>query len=532
MNTLPRKSTVPAFFLNSVIERYAQKPSTAISLKHMINFGNAGRNKGEREEAEKLIKGGNFLRTELPTRLSHRLRDLQSLPFGVASHPRIEHVMKLYLEAFDEIRKFPLIKDLDDNDRFCQFMQGTLDKHRVVIPELAIGVSETSPHQLPPAALDRIMLRMLRSRISRRVITEQHIALTHQFRERQRRGTGKGKERARAQDIEEEEGRVGVVSTQLNAADVVRKCAELLKTLGGPEGNVPIVIEGETAQTFAYLSEHLEFMLFELIKNAAFSTIAAHGPAGAASHPILISIVHGPRTLAIRVSDQGGGIPPYGGLPPDPADLTFNPLFPSTPIAAPLTAQRLDIFSFSHMRRYYQHHAALAAGVADFASIPPTSSFAPPPGSALIDFPFSTPPTPPPAPSPASTLSTDAPSASPASSSPSTPASSLTASLPPYATSSPDPFTTGINALRTVSALTGTVAEQTQSLSKNANASTNDNELIDAQMRSGIGLPLAKLYAEYFQSTVEDVPGSLEIFTLQGYGSDAVLRLPKFGLAA
>jgi pyruvate dehydrogenase kinase 2/3/4 len=37
------------------------------------------------------------------------------------------------------IRKFPHKKDLEDNDRFCRFMQETLDKHRVVIPELAIG---------------------------------------------------------------------------------------------------------------------------------------------------------------------------------------------------------------------------------------------------------------------------------------------------------------------------------------------------------------------------------------------------------
>lgn len=92
------------------------------------------------------------------------------------------------------------------------------------------------------------MLRMLRSRISRRVITEQHLALTAQFRERQR------KEKARAED----ETRVGIVDTKLNAADVVRKCAELIKALGGPESQVPIVIEGATERTFAYISEHLE----------------------------------------------------------------------------------------------------------------------------------------------------------------------------------------------------------------------------------------------------------------------------------
>lgn len=73
----------------------------------------------------------------------------------------------LYLEAFEQcvshflpplagrssssrppyrIRRFPVIKDLEDNDRFCEFMQSTLDKHRVVIPDLAIGfVSALSP---------------------------------------------------------------------------------------------------------------------------------------------------------------------------------------------------------------------------------------------------------------------------------------------------------------------------------------------------------------------------------------------------
>ncbi|CEQ38741.1 SPOSA6832_00198, partial [Sporobolomyces salmonicolor] len=440
-----RKSAVPAFYLNKVIETYAAKSSTPISLSSMINFGKYGRNKGEKEEADTLVKSGNFLRTELPTRLSHRLRDLQELPFVVASHPRMEHVYELYLEAFDGIRRFPPIKDLDDNDRFCSFMQGTLDKHRVVIPELAIGVSETSPLHLPPAALDRIMLRMLRSRISRRVITEQHIALTSQFRERQRR---KGKEKATA----EEETRVGSVDTKLNAADVV---------------------------------EPRSFMLFELIKNAVHATVSAHG-SSAPLHPTFVTITHGPRDLAIRVSDQGGGIPPYGGLPPDPSDLSSvlssNPLLPSSPtIGAPLSAQRLDIFSFSHMRRFYQHHAALAAAE-------------------------------PPAPAPSS------PSAGALE--PSSSSSFPSASLPP-SSSSPASDLKGIMALRALGStgLAGTVSEQ---LARPASALLD----FDApQMRSGIGLPLSKMYAEYFA-------GALEIFTVQGWGSDALLRIPKFGLAA
>ncbi|ORY39259.1 branched-chain alpha-ketoacid dehydrogenase [Leucosporidium creatinivorum] len=469
-----RASKVPVFYTNKVIESYAAKGSTPISLKHLINFGKGGRNKGEKEEAEKLLKGGNFLRTELPTRLSHRLRDLQELPYIVASNPRMAHVYDLYLEAFEQIRRFPVIKDLEDNDRFCEFMQGTLDKHRVVIPDLAIGVSESSPFHLPPQDLDTIMVRMLRSRISRRVITEQHIALTSQFRERQR-SLDKGKGR------EVDEQRVGIVDTRLKAAEVVRRCEELIRRRGGAEATVPIRLEGMLEDEFAYIDEHLEFMLFEMIKNATQATVAHHGSEEAKHHPITITIVHGPRDLAVRVSDEGGGLTPYGGLPPPPAP-SFPLLAPGSTVADFATAQRLDIFSFSHMRRYYQHHAAQdEAQAAALASSSPSS-----PAGALE--------------SPDSAPATGAEGAA------------------------PKPLT-GIMALRTVGKLAGTVKEQLAvERAREGQVLTEEDEVLrDAQMKSGIGLPLARMFAEYFS-------GTLEIFTVQGHGSDALLKIPKFGI--
>lgn len=63
LNGLLPKSTVPKFYQNRAVELFAAKPSTPISLKHLINFGKYGRNKGEKEEGEKLLKGGNFVST-------------------------------------------------------------------------------------------------------------------------------------------------------------------------------------------------------------------------------------------------------------------------------------------------------------------------------------------------------------------------------------------------------------------------------------------------------------------------------------
>ena len=241
-------------------------------------------------------------------------------------------------------------------------------------------------------------------------------------------------------------------------------------------------------------------MLFELIKNAAHSTISAHGVEAAASHPTVVTIVHRPRDLELRVSDQGGGIPPYGGLPPDPDDLSSNPLLSPTALAAPLSAQRLDIFSFSHMRRYYQHHAALAS-----------SSSQTSPSSAATT----------------TTASSSARSPSPPTVPIVEPAlSSSSSSSPSLASSSTSDAPRGIMALHDVNELAGTVQEQLERRRQLGNdvGGQGERELIDAQMRSGIGLPLSKMYAEYFS-------GSLDIYTIQGYGSDAFLRIPKFGTA-
>lgn len=58
-------------------------------------------------------------------------------------------------------------------------------------------------------------------------------------------------------------------------------------------------------------------------------------------------------------------------------------------------------------------------------------------------------------------------------------------------------------------------------------------DVLDAQMNSGIGLPLAKMFAEYFSGPAEAPgTGSLQIWTVQGFGSSATVSIPKFGHAS
>ncbi|TFY81850.1 hypothetical protein EWM64_g2162 [Hericium alpestre] len=238
---------------------------------------------------------------------------MQALPYVVVMQEGIAGVYELYWTAFEKFRQYPQVETLEDNNAFCTFLRNILDEHAVVIPSLTLGLSLASPY-LDPDQLDTFMRRMLVSRISRRVLAEHHIALSNAF-----------SKRAAGND------HVGIIYTDLSVKESVKKCAKLLRENlpqedgGSKEAWPEIVIDGHLDTKFAYLREHLEYIVFELLKNAIQATIALHGK-DANLPSIRVTIVAGEDDIGMRISDQGGGL------------ITPQIKSPS------------DLFSFSHIR--------------------------------------------------------------------------------------------------------------------------------------------------------------------------------------
>ncbi|KNE58950.1 hypothetical protein AMAG_03307 [Allomyces macrogynus ATCC 38327] len=68
----------------------------------------------------KLLKSANYLRTELPVRLAHRLRDLQtSLPYIAVANPHLAAVYADYWSAFNAFRVIKPIETMAENRAFC-----------------------------------------------------------------------------------------------------------------------------------------------------------------------------------------------------------------------------------------------------------------------------------------------------------------------------------------------------------------------------------------------------------------------------
>lgn len=214
--------------------------------------------------------------------------------------------------------------------------------------------SSASAH-LHPATLDDFMTRMLRSRISRRVLTEQHIALTTQYRER-KAAPHHGRKKHGHHHHPQHGGKprfVGIIDTELSPAAVVEKCAHLVdEKLDLP---VPVVVEGAVHETFSYIPDHLEYvppsclaptsltsfdryMIFELLKNSARATVSKHASSAHNYPSIRATIASSPSSLTIRISDQGGGIAPPPHPEPTPYEATGG-----------VGAQRRELFSFARL---------------------------------------------------------------------------------------------------------------------------------------------------------------------------------------
>ncbi|ESK96029.1 pyruvate dehydrogenase [Moniliophthora roreri MCA 2997] len=402
-------STALHFYQNKQLDLYASKEAKRLTLRQLVFFGRS-------MNEERLVKSANYVRTELPVRLAHRIRDLQSLPYAVVTQEGMAKVYELYWSAFEKFRRYPVVKDFKDNQEFCQFLSTVLDEHAIVIPNLSLGLSLSSPY-LPPDVLDSFMRRMLASRISRRVLAEHHIALSEAY-------VG---QYARSGRRHESEAHVGIIFTALDVKKSIERCARLSKQQPIEEEYVSttpeVIIDGHLETKFSYIREHLEYIVFELLKNSMRATSLQHQGSSSVP-PIRATISAGANDVGIRISDQGGGL--------HSVQSQYQIKSPS------------DLFSFSHIRN--------SARMQDDR----------------------------------------------------------------------------IGALRSVSSsphgVWATVNEQVKNWQsrKAESAVTDKHSEVGGHPRIGIGLPMSNIFATYFG-------GSLELISVDGWGTDAYLRLPKLG---
>lgn len=293
----PQCPLPPPWRPSNVLDDWVQREARPISLRQLTFFGRT-------LTESRLLSSANYVRLELPTRLAHRLRDMQTLPYSALTNPHIRHVYELYYSAFELLRKVPECRSLEDNDKFCNVLNRCLRDHLAVIPRLAMGILEIQDF-VSADECDRFITTLLRSRISRRVIAEQHLALTDTFHAPWHFSGSK-------YHVAPDDDFVGEIFLKCNAKEIIEKCAKTASRLTakayGPDVNIPeIKLQGHLDTTFPYIPSHLEYIIGELLRNSIQAVVERNG-SQAHPPPIEVLICEAAQHVIIRVSDQGGGI--------------------------------------------------------------------------------------------------------------------------------------------------------------------------------------------------------------------------------
>jgi len=265
----------------------------------------------------RLLRSANYVRQELVVRLVHRLKGFQNLPYCAAMEPHIRAVYDRYWSGFNTLQQIPEIKDLSDNQAFCVEIQRLLHEHLVVIPQLVAGSRECVANKMITAdEMDVFLMGNLRSRVSRRVLAEQHLALTTQLNTK----------------VDPQTTKIGIVDTAASALEIVQRAIITARQMTEAElditaaPNVEVTMPKEGDVKLACIPTHIEYALHELLRNATKFTALRHKnmrdkpddvvlTTNAKDFPaIVLTITKSQADIVFRVTDQAGGFDNYGIL--------------------------------------------------------------------------------------------------------------------------------------------------------------------------------------------------------------------------
>lgn len=269
------------------IDTYAGMASTQVTIRQLYEVA---RNSG----IEPLLLSAQFLHREIPIRCAQKVKQLESIPDGLANINSIQVVRDWYVQSFRELIEAPFPATPADERHFRQVVTRIKNRHKNQVPVMARGIRQfmllTQQENTSPE-LQHFLDSFYCSRIGIRVLLGHYIAMH-----------------------EEREGWYGIICAQTSVAEVAESAAESASsicrhTLGEPP---PVRILGRTSLRFKYIPSHLHLMLFELLKNSFRAVAETHGSRGADLPPVDIVIAGGVEDVSIKVDDQGGGIPRSG----------------------------------------------------------------------------------------------------------------------------------------------------------------------------------------------------------------------------
>ncbi|KAG9508910.1 [3-methyl-2-oxobutanoate dehydrogenase [lipoamide]] kinase, mitochondrial [Fragariocoptes setiger] len=257
----------------AAIEAAARKPVCRLAPDAILYGGNDS------------MKMAQYLHKELPIRIAHRIVDFRCLPFIVGCDSKISYVHDLYIRAFHLLSSFPQITDKESRKAYARMLRQLLDDHKDVVSLLAEGFRACRRY-IENETIRCFLDRTLASRLGIRLLAEHYLG----------------------QEVERP-NHVGIINKRMQPKLLIEKwCLFAQRLCETNYGRSPVFkIQGHTNASFPYFEIPLNYIIPELLKNAARATVEFY-PDSEQLPDVTITIAHNERDFIIKVSDFGGGI--------------------------------------------------------------------------------------------------------------------------------------------------------------------------------------------------------------------------------
>jgi len=277
-----RNQTVSSYYNQTAIDEACQQNSVKLAPSTIMYTSRS-------KDGSHIMKSAQYLRREMPIRISHRIAGIRSLPFIVGCNPTILAVHELYIRSFHMLNEFPEILTPADEENFSQLLRQLLDDHKDVVSQLASGFKECRKHLKDQDLVRRYLDKNLTSRLGMRMLATHHLNLA-----------------------ETKDDHIGIIKVNMSLKQVVDRWASFVQQITEDNyGHSPeIRISGHVNAKFPYIEMPLDYILPELLKNAVRATIEAHPSSrGKNLPPVYVTLANNPVDFVIKISDRGGGIP-------------------------------------------------------------------------------------------------------------------------------------------------------------------------------------------------------------------------------
>jgi len=283
--------------VKKLLKRYLGYKQHPVTLRQLLEIGSSDQ-----------LEAYKFLRGQIPTRLSHAILELESIPGPLLEQPSVREISQKYRQSFLDLLTLPAAKEITKLSvkrkkqtltDFSEILSAILHRHANVVATMGMGIQELKQQVTEKNEelyyLKEFLDRFYMSRIGLRTHMEQYLNIF-------------------ADAPVHNDKWVGIFSVHCDIKKIIEEAAEYTADLcrqnycDAPPVEIHSALSDDEDAKIVYCPSHLNYIMTELLKNSMRAVVEFHGEDKLEYPPIVVNICAHERELVIKISDQGGGI--------------------------------------------------------------------------------------------------------------------------------------------------------------------------------------------------------------------------------